>query len=362
VCPWPFMTSLDSTEGTAAKPPETGKSFAQVLSGSCEIHLTQPPPKVVMGNSVRVKISQVEYETGLAYCSCNLHGRLTLHKGDSSLTTQALKMKHNNLWPNLRNWNLTPLGKGFFEFNFNFVDDMRMIWALGMVNLKPGFLHFYCWSRDFTPQAQAQTHAQIWVRLMHLPQEYLRRKTLYEIASSLGTPLTIDEATQNRRFGIYARVLIDVDLFEKLFESVVVEREGHALSIMVQHEKQPVYCAHCKTLGHNLQNCSKLSSLNNVDVMVPKRAQPATNHPRTQAKSSFASKAPVGIFEGPDLAGKNLASASASTKQHFVVINQTQTQDNNKDMSADIENVEVLSVHEITEKEGVSVDWTEIAV
>jgi len=129
-----------------------------------------------MGNSVRVKISQAEYEAGLADCSCKLHGRLTLYKGDSPLTTQDLKMKLNNLWPNLRNWNLTPLGKGFFELNFNYVDDMQRIWALGVVNLKPGFLCFYRWSRDFTPQAQAQTHAQIRVRLCICPKSIGGRK------------------------------------------------------------------------------------------------------------------------------------------------------------------------------------------
>ena len=63
-----------------------------------------------------------------------------------------------------------------------------------------------------------------------------------EIASRLGTSLIIDDATVNRRFRLYARVLVVVDLSEKLFESVIVEREGHALSVMVQYEKQPSFC------------------------------------------------------------------------------------------------------------------------
>jgi len=90
---------------------------------------------------------------------------------------------------------MLPLGKGFFEFNFSSVEDMKKIWALGVLNLKPGLLRFYCWTQDFIPQAQNQTHAQPWVRLLHLPQEYWRNTTLYEIASGLGTPLTIDEST-----------------------------------------------------------------------------------------------------------------------------------------------------------------------
>lgn len=86
-----------------------------------------------------------------------------------------------------------------------------------------------------------------------------------EITSGLGTPLIIDDTTLYRRLGIYARVLIDVDLSEQLFESVIVEREGHALSVMVQYERQPSFCTHCKMLGHEVHNCIKLSSLNTTE-------------------------------------------------------------------------------------------------
>jgi len=57
------MASLDSTVGTAAKPPESRKSFAQALSGSVssDFFLSKLPPKVVMGDSVRVKISQAAH-------------------------------------------------------------------------------------------------------------------------------------------------------------------------------------------------------------------------------------------------------------------------------------------------------------
>jgi len=99
------MASLDSMVVAAVKPPEAGKSFAQALSGlvSDDSFLSKLPPKMVVGNSVRVKISQAAYETGVAACLYNLHGRLTLHKGDSPLTTQALKVKLNKLWPHLSN-------------------------------------------------------------------------------------------------------------------------------------------------------------------------------------------------------------------------------------------------------------------
>lgn len=211
---------------------------------------------------------------------------MTLHKGDTTLTTQALKTKLNNLWPQLQNWSLIPLGKGFFELNFNSIEDMKQIWAIGVVNLKPGFMRFYRWTKDFTPKAQAQTHAQVWVRLMQLPQEYWGRQTLFEIASGLGTPLTIDEVTQTRRFGLFARVLIDVDMSENMFESVIVERDGNALPVMVQYEKYPLFCSHCKTIGHSIHACSKINAATNVQVT--KRVNNVNQ--RAQSKADLANK------------------------------------------------------------------------
>ena len=119
VCTWPCLAALDSTTSV----PEC--SFAQALSSSCDFPIPQLPPKIVMGKSVRVKINQREYEFGIEDCKTNLHGRLTLKKGDPPLTSKALKTKLDGLWPLLRNWSITPLGKGFYEFKFQCVEDMR---------------------------------------------------------------------------------------------------------------------------------------------------------------------------------------------------------------------------------------------
>lgn len=143
-----------------------------------------------------MKITQSEYKFGIKDCKRNLHARLSLSKGDSPLTTKDQKLKLDSLWPNLKNWTVTPLGKGYFEFKFNSEEDMKRVWALGVVNLKPGILRFSGWTKDFTPQNLTITHAQVWIRLLHLPQEYWRKQTLFEIASGIGTPLSIDEATQ----------------------------------------------------------------------------------------------------------------------------------------------------------------------
>jgi hypothetical protein len=168
-----FDSPLNSPANQTGKTPVPVKSFAQALSGAVSDVVSDDsfsfPPKVVMGNSVRVRISKAAYDFGLCACKTHLHGRLTLRKGDTPVTTQTLKTQFTKLWPNLQNWSLTPLGKGFFEFNFNSIEDMQRVWTLGSVNLKPGFMRFFCWTKDFNPHSQNQTHAHIWVRFMNLP-------------------------------------------------------------------------------------------------------------------------------------------------------------------------------------------------
>jgi len=56
---------------------------------------------------------------------------------------------------------VTPLGKGYFEFNFQSMEEMKKVWALGVINLKLEMLKFFCWSTYFDPWNQTQTHAQL---------------------------------------------------------------------------------------------------------------------------------------------------------------------------------------------------------
>lgn len=70
-----------------------------------------------------------------------------------------------------------------------------------------------------------------------MPQEYWRKQTLFEISSGVGTPLIIDDAIKSRLSGIYARILVDIDMSGKLFDFIIVEREGYVFLIEVQYER-----------------------------------------------------------------------------------------------------------------------------
>lgn len=251
ICPWKFLTS---DFGVSSTNPQR-KSFVQALNGSVDIKLSQLPHPCVKGDALTIKISKDEYQLGLQSCRNNIHGRLFLSKGDAPIKAVELRAKLSNLWKPIGNWKMIPLGRGFFEFSFAYQDDLRSVWSMGAWNLKPGLLRLSQWSPDFNPQLQKQTHAQCWVRITGLPQEYWRYKLLFEIASAIGTPVSLDESTRMRVYGYYARVLVDLDLSGSFYDDIMVEREDFTFFVGIEYEKVPYFCTECQVIGHMLYEC-----------------------------------------------------------------------------------------------------------
>jgi hypothetical protein len=108
---------------------------------------------------------------------------------------------------------MASLERGFYEFQFTSYEDTHLAWSMGTTNLKPWILWLSKWTNDFNTHSPRQTHAQIWIWLMEFPQEYCHPQTLFEIASAIGTPLTLDESTKNKAFRHYACVLVDILIY-----------------------------------------------------------------------------------------------------------------------------------------------------
>jgi len=93
-------------------------------------------------------------------------------------------------------------------------------------------MKLFVWYRDFNPNLQSSTSAQVWVRIYGLPQEYWRPRILFANATSVGTPICTDAASAKpmieRTFGQFARVLVDMDVIQTLRYKVLVERKDYA--------------------------------------------------------------------------------------------------------------------------------------
>lgn len=97
------------------------------------------------------------------------------------------------------------------------------------------------------------------MRIHGLSQEYWRKKIIFAIASSVGTPICVDSVTSKpaieRTFGHYARVLVDLDVSNDLKYEVLVERKGFAFFVEFEYENLPEVCSFCKRIGHNASVC-----------------------------------------------------------------------------------------------------------
>jgi hypothetical protein len=261
--PWSF---LNNTKAAASAPTKTittetspqRKSFAQALNNACHVPIQNFPKPCLKGDRLSIKIPEESYQAGLERCKNNLHGRLIMAKGDKPLRLNELREKLIQAWAPVEQWQITPLGKGFYEFYFQSREDLNRIWSIGTWNLKPGLLRLSAWTSDFKPEELKITHAQVWVRMYGLPQEYWMPTTLFAIASGLGTPLSLDTATQQRTFGHFARVLVDINLAEELHYRILVEREGYAFFADVDYENLPYFCEHCCCVGHSITQCRKV--------------------------------------------------------------------------------------------------------
>jgi len=241
-----------TTEQLITAPP---KSFDAVVGGfrSSPVEEAPYPVPCIKGDSLSIRIGQDDYVKGLAKCQFALQGRLTLSKGDKPYTARDLASKLGKVWK------MVPLGRGCYNFLFEHPDDLSHIWIAGTVSLQPGLLRLSQWTKDFNHNSQTQTHASLWIRLVELPHEYWRERTLKVIASVVGTPISIDGPARNRAFGHYARILVDIDLSMRVYEEILVEREGFAFKVEVQYERRPLFCHHCYVIGHNVTNCKWLN-------------------------------------------------------------------------------------------------------
>ncbi|KAF1870212.1 hypothetical protein Lal_00003418 [Lupinus albus] len=167
IIPWSFLIDTPHaspispiSSSSPSSPTHPKKSFAQilkntcdtqVLKNTCDISISQLPQPCIKGDAIVVKIPEVDYQYGLQWCKNHLHGRVILAKGDTTFRFADLKSKLRSLWSMIGEWNMISLGRGFYDFSFASLEDMRMVCSVGSWSLKPGILRLSLWSPDFNP-------------------------------------------------------------------------------------------------------------------------------------------------------------------------------------------------------------------
>lgn len=75
------------------------------------------------------------------------------------------------------------------------------------------------------------------------------------VARGIGLPLQIDQATREKVFGYYARVLVEVDLSGPLPTSLMVELPDDGFMVSIVYVYLAPKCSACGMIGHQLKDC-----------------------------------------------------------------------------------------------------------
>jgi len=110
---------------------------------------------------IDVRIDETDYLVGLEDFKTHLQGRIILSKGDKCLTHLDLTKKLQPVWKTLGPWKTILFGKGFYEFEFASLEDMRWAFGMGSLKLSPGFLRLFSWTKDFIQATMKSTKTQV---------------------------------------------------------------------------------------------------------------------------------------------------------------------------------------------------------
>ncbi|KAI5423833.1 hypothetical protein KIW84_030161 [Lathyrus oleraceus] len=250
----PPMSMESEIEMPGVEVPETvqlRKPWVDVIRGNRRINrvvsMEYIPPTIVDGE-VEVKIEESDVEDELEFWSNSI---ILFALGDS-LSMNAVKKFMEKNWNSVSLPELYYNEEGYFIVRFRNQEDREHVLAQGpyFIYGKPLFLRQ--WSSDFEMKEDILWVMPLWVTFPQLPLHLWGEKCLAKIASSIGKPITMDECTTKKLRVSYARMLVEVDVTQKLRNSINVRDHNNKLvQQCIEYEWVPKYCHKCLKIGHD---------------------------------------------------------------------------------------------------------------
>ena len=98
----------------------------------------------------------------------------------------------------------------------------------------------------------------MWVKLHDVPLDLWTEEGIKFVASTLGKPMQLDEATLSGPYMKYARVCIEMDASKDIAQKVKLDLGYENPSkIRVEIPWKPTKCKICKVFGHTSFSCAK---------------------------------------------------------------------------------------------------------
>lgn len=169
----------------------------------------------------------------------------------------------------------------YFLLKFNTHKDMDDVMLRGPYTVRNMPMLLREWKPGFNLKQDMLRTLPIWIQLPQLPLHLWGARSLGKIGSALGKPITTDECTAKKYRVSYARILVEVDVTQKLPNDITIrDSEGKKLKQPVHYEWKPMFCDKCQKFGHH---CEEVKA---KKVWQMKSKQGSTSHAQPKENST----------------------------------------------------------------------------
>ncbi|KAF9620120.1 hypothetical protein IFM89_010770 [Coptis chinensis] len=148
-----------------------------------------------------------------------------------------------------------------FYFKFSNSEDRKRVLETGTFYISGRCFVISKWSQDIERRRNSVQLIPIWVNLHNVPKELWTEDGLSYLASRLGIPDSMDDATAHRKRLKFARVSVKVESTAELPTFFDIEMgKDDIRRISVEYGWIPKMCGNCKSFGHFTATCTRKTS------------------------------------------------------------------------------------------------------
>ncbi|KAF5187086.1 Rna exonuclease, partial [Thalictrum thalictroides] len=144
-----------------------------------------------------------------------------------------------------------------FYFKFQSEDDKIMVIDKGPIFIAGRLFVLKFWSPEVDKGKNLISSVPIWVKFENVPKRLWSEEGLGFIASLLGRPVCLDDATLKKTRLKFAKVCIEVDLECPFPKSLKIKLGGEIVDIKVDYTWIPSKCSKCASFGHLSNKCTR---------------------------------------------------------------------------------------------------------
>ncbi|KAF9613609.1 hypothetical protein IFM89_009435 [Coptis chinensis] len=159
-----------------------------------------------------------------------------------------------------------------FYFKFSNEEDKRKVLENPQIFMAGKCFIVTQWTQDIERRKDDIKAIPIWLNLYNVPKVLWTGEGLGFLASRIGEPQRMDEATTLRKRLLYARVCVLVEITVELPDSFEINMGVEDVrKISVEYGWVPKKCDYCKRFGHKTNDCSSIGNIHRVDTRVETR-------------------------------------------------------------------------------------------